>query len=91
MALPRSLQPRRHLTHTRFFTFCEALGRPAPPALHGADTKGSHAGLIPIAAARRPYLAEAMLSARGEYVFPDPEGRACAPDRPISAPWWHAR
>jgi len=37
-------------------------------------TKGGHADLIPIAAGLRPYLAEAMLSARGEYVFPDGEG-----------------
>jgi len=41
-----------------------------------ADTsKGGHADLIPIAAGLRSYLAEAMLSARGEYVFPDTEGR----------------
>jgi len=31
--------------------------------------------LIPIAAGLRPYLAEAMLSARGEYVFPDDEAK----------------
>jgi integrase len=43
---------------------------------YDADTtKGGHADLIPIAAGLRPYLAEAMLSARGEYVFPDAEGR----------------
>jgi integrase len=42
---------------------------------YDADTtKGGHADLIPIAAGLRPYLAEAMLSARGEYVFPDGEG-----------------
>jgi len=44
-----------------------------------ADTsKGGHADLIPIAAGLRSYLAEAMLSARGEYVFPDTEGRRCS-------------
>ena len=43
---------------------------------YDADTtKGGHADLIPIAAGLRPYLAEAMLSARGEYVFPDDEGK----------------
>ena len=38
-------------------------------------TKGGHADLIPIAAALKPYLAEAMLSPRGEYVFADDAGR----------------
>ena len=56
---------------------------------YDADTtKGGHADLIPIAAGLRPYLAEAMLSARGEYVFPDAEGRCknCKPfDGTISA------
>ncbi len=55
----------RHLTRTQFFTFCEALGRPASPALTSLTPRSGHADLIPIAAALRPYLAEAMLSARG--------------------------
>jgi integrase len=37
-------------------------------------TKGGHADLIPLATPLRPYLAEAMLASRSEYVFPAADG-----------------
>jgi hypothetical protein len=38
------------------------------------STKGNHADLIPIAAQLRPYLAEAMLASRSQYVYPADDG-----------------
>jgi integrase len=38
------------------------------------STKGNHADLVPIAAQLRPYLAEAMLGSRSQYVFAAEDG-----------------